>query len=137
MAAGAVASVPVSGGMLHAAPMILTHGPDEVRDHYLVPTLTGEVTWCQLFSEPGAGSDLAGLTTRAERDGDEWVGPGRRCGTRAPTTPTSAMLVARTSWDVPKHAGLTYFAAADAPARCRGAAAAPDERPLVVQARCS
>jgi alkylation response protein AidB-like acyl-CoA dehydrogenase len=58
VAAGA-AGAPVGGGMLLAAPTILAHGPDELRDRYLLPTVTGEVTWCQLFSEPGAGSDLA------------------------------------------------------------------------------
>ena len=106
--AGAVGQ-PVGSGMLLAAPTILAHGPDEVRGRYLLPTVTGEVTWCQLFSEPGAGSDLAGLTTRAELDGDEWVVNGQKVWTTSAHHADVAMLVARTDWDVAKHAGLTYF----------------------------
>ena len=67
--AGAVGP-PVGSGMALAAPTILAHGPDSMRERFLLPTLTGDVTWCQLFSEPGAGSDLAGLSTTAVLDGD-------------------------------------------------------------------
>jgi alkylation response protein AidB-like acyl-CoA dehydrogenase len=106
--AGAVGT-PIGSGMLLAAPTLLEQGPDEVRDRYLVPTLTGEVTWCQLFSEPGAGSDLAGLTARADRDGDEWIVSGQKVWNTSAHHADVGMLVARTDWTVPKHQGITYF----------------------------
>ena len=105
---GAVAT-PVGTGMSLAAPTILTHGPDHVRKTFLRPILTGEQTWCQLFSEPGAGSDLAGLTTRADLDGDEWVVSGQKVWNTSAHHADLGMLVARTDWDQPKHAGLTFF----------------------------
>src|SRR5262245_64539489 len=71
--------------------------------------MTGEQTWCQLFSEPGAGSDLAGLTTTARRDGDEWVVSGQKVWNTSAHHADLGLLVARTDWDVPKHNGLTYF----------------------------
>jgi alkylation response protein AidB-like acyl-CoA dehydrogenase len=93
-----------------AAPTIVEHGSDELKRRLLAPTITGAMTWCQLFSEPGAGSDLAGLTTTAERDGDDWVISGQKVWNTSAHHADMAMLVARTSWDVPKHAGITYFA---------------------------
>lgn len=106
--AGGVA-VPLGGGMGLAAPTIYDHGSDEVKERFLRPTITGELLWCQLFSEPGAGSDLAGLTTTATRDGDEWVVNGQKVWNTSAHHADMGILVARTDWDAVKHAGLTYF----------------------------
>jgi len=92
-----------------AAPTLLTHGSDDLRRLLLGPILTGEHHWCQLFSEPGAGSDLAGLTTRAERDGNEWVVTGQKVWSTSAHHADFGLLLARSDWDVPKHRGLTYF----------------------------
>jgi alkylation response protein AidB-like acyl-CoA dehydrogenase len=106
--AGAV-GLPLGVGTALAAPTLLAHGPDGVRDRFLAATVTGERTWCQLFSEPGAGSDLAGLTTTARRDGDEWVVSGQKVWNTSAHHAHLGLLLARTDWDVPKHRGLTYF----------------------------
>ena len=97
-ACGAVSSVPT--GL--AGPTLLELGPDHMRERFLRPLLTGEETWCQLFSEPDAGSDLAGLTTTAVLDGDEWVVNGQKVWNTSVYHADMGMLVARTNWDVPK-----------------------------------
>jgi alkylation response protein AidB-like acyl-CoA dehydrogenase len=106
---GAVRTPP-GVGMGLAAPTILEHGSDSLKALLLRPTITGEKVWCQLFSEPGSGSDLAGLTTRAVRDGDEWIINGQKVWNTSAHHADYGMLLARTNWDVPKHRGLTYFA---------------------------
>src|SRR5580692_833421 len=108
------AGAPVSGirnpiGYGMCAPTIATHGTPEQKERYLRPLFTGEEIWCQLFSEPGAGSDVAGLSTRAERDGEEWLLNGQKVWTTLAHLARWGMLVARTDTEAPKHRGLTYF----------------------------
>ena len=107
-AAGIPSILNMVGLVLAAGALRLFGTPEQQRDH-LPPTVTGERVWCQLFSEPEAGSDLAGLRTRAELDGDEWVVNGQKVWTSTGTHSDWAILMARTEPDASKHAGISFF----------------------------
>lgn len=97
-------------GLLMAAPTILTHGTPEQVERFVPAVYDGSAAWCQLFSEPGSGSDLAGLTTRATRDGDRWIISGQKVWSSMAMQADYGMLLARTDFDVEKHAGISWFA---------------------------
>tara|TARA_B110000977_G_scaffold127876_1_gene163356 strand:+ start:161 stop:1447 length:1287 start_codon:yes stop_codon:yes gene_type:complete len=105
---GAVGVAQAGPGRL-ASHTILGHGNRDQKQRYLRSILTGEHAWTQLFSEPGSGSDLAGLTTKAERSGDVWKVNGQKVWNTSAHHADFGMLLARTDWDLPKHQGLSYF----------------------------
>jgi len=97
-------------GLTMAGPTVVTHADEALRTRLLRPMFTGEEAWCQLFSEPGAGSDLAGLAAKAVLDGDEWVITGQKVWNTLAHLADKGMLIARTDPEAPKHKGMTYFA---------------------------
>ena len=106
--AGAIGA-PTGLGTLMGGPVVLRFGTEEQKQRLLPPLAFGTEGWCQLFSEPGAGSDLASVATTATRDGDEWIVRGQKVWTSGATDSARGMLVARTDPDQPKHRGLSYF----------------------------
>jgi len=106
---GTLTSFPLMIGLGMSGPMLMVHGSDAQKKKYLPPMLRADKVWCQLFSEPGCGSDLAAVRTKAERDGDDWVVNGQKVWTSFAHFADHAILLARTDPNVPKHKGLSFF----------------------------
>src|SRR3954452_13970661 len=102
-------SAPFGLGQIMGAPVVLDHGTDAQKDEWVLSLASGTESWCQLFSEPGAGSDLASSSTRAVQDGDVWIVNGQKVWTSGAQAADRGMLVARTDPEQPKHRGITYF----------------------------
>ena len=117
---------PIGYGM--CGPTVVAWGSEEQKARYLRPLFTGEEIWCQLFSEPGAGSDFAGLSSRACSDGDEWICNGQKVWTTLAHLSTWGLLVVRTDPEAVKHAGLTAFVVDMQRPDRRGPPAPPDDR---------
>jgi alkylation response protein AidB-like acyl-CoA dehydrogenase len=100
---------PEGVGMTLVAPVLLEHGSDDLKQRFIRRTVIGEITWCQLFSEPSAGSDLAGLRARATLEGEGWLLTGQKVWSTGAATADFGLLLARTDWDVPKWLGITAF----------------------------
>jgi alkylation response protein AidB-like acyl-CoA dehydrogenase len=105
----AVSNGPLMVSINMVGPTLMAHGSEQQRAEHLDKIISGQEVWCQLYSEPGAGSDLASLRTRAVRDGDEWVVNGQKVWNSSARAADWAILLARTDPDVPKHRGITYF----------------------------
>ncbi|MGH8997738.1 MAG: acyl-CoA dehydrogenase family protein, partial [Acidimicrobiales bacterium] len=104
-----VLGAPGGLGQTMGGPVLMRHGDRAQQERYLFALASGQESWCQFFSEPGSGSDLASAQTRAVRDGDEWVVNGQKVWTSGAMTADRGMLVARVDMDAPKHRGLGYF----------------------------
>ena len=118
-------------------PTLLEKGAEWQKEKFIGPTIRGEIVWCQGYSEPGSGSDLASLQTRGELVDGEWIINGQKIWTSGAHVADYMFCLCRTEREAPKHAGISYLLLVDEAARHRGAAAAPDDRRGAISTRCS